>query len=116
MIRNFLLLTCLLGADLHAQRSDDFHLRNRVTSPQNEVVSAEDIKQIAKQGATLDAINLRLNAIDDNVKGIRTSLDNDVMPTIHVMDFFKWLLGSIIVAIIGIAFNDWWKNRRTNPA
>jgi hypothetical protein len=111
----FLFLICMFSLEVFAQQPD-FHLQNRPDSQQYpQVVSSDDIKRLYAQGATIEAINLRLGTIDDNLKGIRTQLDNDVMPTIHVMDFFKWLFGAIIVTIIGIEVNNRWRHRPATP-
>jgi hypothetical protein len=111
----FLFIVCLCSFGAFAQQ--DFHLQYRAgPSTQYQVVSAEDIKQLATQGAAIDAINFRLGSIDDNLKGIRTKLDNDVMPTIHVMDFFKWFFALIVAAIVGAAVNNYAKSKpRPNP-
>ena len=110
-----LLLICLSGAALFAQRSDDFHLRYR-PSFDPSVFSPEDLKQLSAQGATIDGIMRRLDAIDKNLEGIHATLDKEILPTIHVMDFFKWLFGAIIVAIIGavtaVLINEWAHRRR----
>ena len=103
----FVFLICVCSAGASAQ---DFHLRYRPDSNQNQVVSADDIKQLAANGATLEAINGRLTAIDDKLNKIQTTLDKDVLPTIYVMDFFKWLFGALVVAIITVSVN----NRLTN--
>jgi hypothetical protein len=90
----------------------DFNLRNRPGTPQQySVFSTQDLKQIERQGATLEAINSRLSAIDENLKSIRGTLDKDVLPTIHVMDFFKWLFAGIAMTVIGVVANHWYKNR-----
>ena len=115
-VYRFILVFCLLTAGLCAQRKDDFHLRSRAQISESPVFSPEDLKQLAKQGATLDAIGIRLNTIDENVKDIKKTLDKDVLPTIHVFDFLKWIFGLILVALVGVVVSDWWSNRRARQA
>src|ERR1700676_941394 len=112
----FVLMSFLLTTGLCAQRKDDFHLRRRAQISESPVFSPDDLKQLAKQGATLDAIGIRLNAIDENVKDIKNTLDKDVLPTIHVFDFLKWIFGLILVALVGVVVSDWWSNRRIRQA
>jgi hypothetical protein len=96
-----------------AQRNDDFHLRPRAREiPDYPVFTQENVTQIAKQGATLDQIISRLNTCDDNVKDIKRKLDDDVLPTIHVFNFLKWIIGIIIAVAIGTLVPDWLKKMR----
>ncbi len=115
-----LFLVCMFSLEVFAQQPD-FHLQYRPGSSLQypQVVSSDDIGRLYAQGATIEAINFRLNSIDDNLKGIRTQLDNDVMPTIHVMDFFKWFFALVVAAIIGAAANNLFKTkwpRDSSPA
>jgi hypothetical protein len=111
----FLLFVCAFSIKSFGQQSDDFRLRYRPGSD-GTVFSVDDLKQLASQGATLEGMQLRLNAIDEKLKDIRTILDKEVLPTIYVMDFFKWLFGAIIVAIIGVEVNARKRTRRPHPA
>jgi hypothetical protein len=79
----------------------DFRLQYRAGSGQIQVVSEDDIKTLAAHGVSLDAIKEHLDKIDKDLDKIHTTLDKDVLPTIYVMDFFKWLFGALIIAIIG---------------
>jgi len=110
MTKRIVVLICLLSLQIHAQRADDFHLRHRATGPQDNVVTADDIRELAKQGATLDGINFRLNAIDDNVKAIRATLDNDVLPATHVMKFLTNCITLLVPGILITAFGIWFTN------
>ncbi|HZW91966.1 MAG TPA: hypothetical protein VFF64_03255 [Candidatus Eremiobacteraceae bacterium] len=102
---------------LLAQRSDDFHLRNREQGAHDyPVFSSEDVQAIARQGATLDQMQVRLNSIDENVKDVKKTLDKEVMPTIHVFNFLKWIIGIIIAVAIGTMVPDWIKRARVPQA
>ena len=104
-----ILLLCTFSTNGLTQ---DFHLRYRADSGQPEIVSMDDVKKLAAQGATLDGMKLRLDEIAmQNLEKIHTVLENDVMPTIYIMTFFKWLLSLIIAAIIGAAANSLFKYR-----
>ena len=99
---------------LFAERSDDFHLRAREQGTHDyPVFSSDDLRSLSKQGATLDQMQLRLNSIDDNVKEMKKTLDNEVMPTIHVFNFLKWIIGMIIAVAIGTLVPDWLKRWRS---
>ena len=80
-----------------------FHLQYRPGSPQTEVFSNEDLKQLYQQEGTLQGISTRLDLLNDEVKGVRSTLDHEILPTIHQVDFFKWLFALIIAAIVGSA-------------
>ncbi|MGC2745010.1 MAG: hypothetical protein WA672_17675 [Candidatus Angelobacter sp.] len=44
---------------------------------------------------------------------MQTTLDKDVMPAVHVFGFLQWLVGAIVVAIIGVLVNKTVGNRKT---
>jgi len=75
------------------------------------VFTQDDQTQIAKQQGTLEQFNIRLTTCDTELSALKKKVDEDVLPTIHVFDFLKWLIGGIILTIIGIVVNDWWRRR-----
>jgi hypothetical protein len=102
---------CLLATSVIAQRKDDFYLRPRIQEPGYPVFTQDDQNQIAKQQGTLEQFNLRLTSCDTELTALKKKVDEDVLPTIHVFDFLKWLIGGIILTIVGIVVNDWWRRR-----
>ena len=101
------LFFCLLVCTASSQRKDDFYLRSRTSQmPDYPVFTQDDMKEIAAQGATLQQISFRLDACQNDLAEIKHKVDDQIMPTIHVFDFLKWLIGAIIVALIGIWLND----------
>jgi hypothetical protein len=112
-IRALSIFFCL-ATPLLAQRSDDFHLRIREQGTHEyPVFSQEDLREVAKQGATLQQMEIRLKSIDDNVTEMKKMLDNEVMPTIHVFNFLKWIIGIIFAVAIGTLVPDWLKRWRS---
>jgi hypothetical protein len=104
--RLLLLFLCIASIS-SAQRNSDFHLRARPDEFRSyPVFSQEDLTQLAGQKATLDQIGIRLGSIDENVKDVKKTLDNDVMPTIHVFNFLKWVFALIVAAVIGVLVNE----------
>jgi hypothetical protein len=103
---------CVLTTSVIAQRKDDFHLRPRMQEPASYPVFTQDAQnQIAKQQGTLEQFNIRLTTCDTELNALKKKVDDDVLPTIHVFDFLKWLIGGVILTIVGIVVNDWWRRR-----
>jgi hypothetical protein len=111
-----LILLFTYGTAMCAQQSD-IHLRYRSERPQlAPVVTPDEIRQLAAQGATLDAIKERINLLEIHVGTIQTTLDKDVLPTVHQMDFVKWV-GALIFGCILLAFvNRWLKDNKVSSA
>jgi hypothetical protein len=113
-VRVVFIVFCFVS-QLLAQRSDDFHLRPREQSAHDfPVFSQQDLQEVAKHDATLQQIGIRLNSIDDNVRDMKKMLDNEVMPTIHVFNFLKWIVGIIIAVALGTLIPDWIKRSRSS--
>jgi hypothetical protein len=111
-IYRLIVVFCLLTTGLVAQRKDDFHLRPRIQEPASyPVFTQDDLSQIAKQQGTLEQFNIRLNTCDTELNALKKKVDEDVLPTIHVFDFLKWLIGGIILTLVGIVANDRWRKR-----
>lgn len=84
-----------------------------ITTPRakTRIFPANYVEEIGKHDATLVAINMRLGGIDDKLTSIQGKLDNDVMPTIYVMNFFKWILGLMLGAIVVAWVNNWMRSK-----
>jgi hypothetical protein len=95
------------------KQPDDTPIVLTQQTAQSQLFSANDLHQLWSHDATLRAIDLRLAGIDDKLKGIQGTLDNDVLPTIHVFNFLKWLFALIVAAIVGAAVNNRYKPSRT---
>jgi hypothetical protein len=116
-IISFLLLCSLTYVTLSANdRKPQPPLTITEHTPETEVFSQGYLVQLGNHDATLRAIDGRLKGMDDKLTGIQTTLDKDVLPTIHVFDFLKWLIALIIAAGVGALVSGWFKNRTVTPA
>lgn len=109
-LHSFSLLILFITSWTFGQDLGSVHLRYRPAQDE-PLVSDKYIEDVTRQGATLENIDKRVTEINDDVKDIKNKLDDQVMPTIHVMEFFKWLFGALIVAIITVAVNNNWHHR-----
>ena len=113
VIRICVLVLCPLNYLSLAARDREPHQPITLTEhkPETEVFSQAYLVQLGNHDATLRAIEGRLKAMDDKLTVIQTTLDRDVLPTIHVFDFLKWLIALIIAAAVGGGVSGWFRNK-----
>ena len=117
-----ILLSCFIFAGLAVHAHGREHAEDRkplVLSQPNfnaQLFSSDDLKELAGHDATLRAIELRLSGIDGKLTDIQSTLDKDVLPTIHVIDFLKWLMAAIVAVIIGEWIRSMWGKKKPQSA
>jgi hypothetical protein len=84
-------------------------------TPQTQVFPAEYATELGREQARLEAVNVRLDSIDQSVKDVRGDI-KELMATNYVVNF---VLGSLKIFVpivftvwIGIWMNDRYKRRR----
>lgn len=106
-----LLLLCFAASAFSRQRGPEPPL-NITDNSSSSIFSHNYLLELGNHDATLHAIDVRLKGMDEKLGGIQTTLDKDVLPTIHVFDFIKWLFALGVAAAVGAWVNSIMKSKK----
>lgn len=105
-MRYMWVILCFVAIGNGRDRGPEQPLNITSHTRESSIFSNEYLMELGNHDATLHAINQRLSGMDEKLGAIQVTLDRDVMPTIHIFDFIKWLLALVIAAVIGAWVNS----------
>lgn len=65
-----------------------------------QLFSEQDLKLLTVHDVTLRDIDRRLGSIEGKLDTFGTTIDKDILPTIHVVDFLKWFLAIVVAFMV----------------